>query len=403
MRRSHIATMLVCWLLITAVDARSQFVSETVYRAITAADQLAEKNRAEEALDKLREILGKSTLSLYERSVLNRMAGVIYANSGKDAEAAGYFEQVLHDAQLPEDLLRQTRYHLAYIYTQQEKYSDVLPLLEPAAQRQPELTAEESFILAFAYLGLEQASRALPWAERTLQLSDDAELPEHYLNLAINTNLMLERHLRAEELLDQAVRRYPGSTNYWRQLVAVRLELREETQALATMELGYLQGALAQPQDLTSLAHLYLQKDMPYQAAGIFQQLINRGDNEDGELHRWLAIALEQAREYASAIPHLAKAAQASKDGQLFLQLARLHVELEDWTAASRTIARALAKGHLKNPAGARLLQGIIHVQLNEIAAAERSFLYCLDFKETREQALQWLESLGHIQAENSN
>ncbi len=402
MRGGYAVWLIVLWIAVTDVDARSKFVSESVYRSVTEADQLIAKNRETEALGKLQRLLKRNTLKDYERSVIYRVIGIIYTNLGKDVEATDYFERVLRDAQLSETLLRRTRHHLAHVYVQQENYAAVLTLLSPVIQSQQEPTAQESFFLAFAYFELEQTEQSLLWAERALKLMNEMKPPEHYLSLAINSNLTHKHYSRAAELLDRVVYHYPNRSGYWRQLVAVRLELDDEARALAAMELGYLQGVLVETHDLKRLANLYLQQNLPYQSARIFQKLLRGGNDEDYRLHEWLAMALRQAREYASAIPYLVKAAEISGDGKLFLYLAHLYAEQEDWTAALQAVSQAIDKNNLPNSADARLLQGIIQVQLNQFDSAEQNFLYCLGFDKNRKQALRWLESLSNMRASRS-
>ena len=235
---------------------------------------------------------------------------------------------------------------------------------------------------------------ALDWAERGLRVHP-APAENHYA-LASGLNLQLERWARARELLAEMVRLFPAKAIYWRQLVAASLSMDDEEQALVASELGYRRGLLREGDDVLRLARLYLYHEFPHKAARLLARGMDDGVVEaTTDNYELLASAWINAREHARAIAPLQKAAQRADDGKLFLRLARLWVEDEDWPRAHQSLEQALERGGLDDEPGARLLHGIVLAKRNRTAEAKAEFNYCLGFQATKTEATRWLEYIA--------
>lgn len=87
------------------------------------------------------------------------------------------------------------------------------------------------------------------------------------------------------------------------------------------------------------------------QARALLEQAVRR-DPRDSEVRRRLARLLADAGEVEAALPHAAAAAEASSDDpEPWVRLAELQMAREDWTAAEKSLDRAVARDARHVPA----------------------------------------------------
>jgi tetratricopeptide (TPR) repeat protein len=106
----------------------------------------------------------------------------------------------------------------------------------------------------------------------------------------------------------------------------------------------------------------------------------------------WIA-----AREYEAAVDPLERAASLSDDGELYVRLAQVHVQRENWDGATGALRKALEKGHLDQTGDAHLLMGIALYSDKKTSEARRWFASASDFESSAKEARVWL---GHIDQE---
>jgi len=391
-RRCLAALLAAAWCAAPAQAA--WLLSQKVYDAVAAAAAQVEDGKHAAARASLEKLAARGSLNPYERAVVGQQLGAIASARGDYREAAAHFETALAADGLPQAFESQLRYNTAQMYLALDRAADALALLKPLFDGDAEPPPESYFSMASALHYLDRDSEALEWAEKGLR-GHPSPAEGHYA-LVSGLNLRLQRWRRARELLDAIIRRFPGKALYWRQLAAVWMELGDDKQALVVSELGHRRGVLAEGRDVLQLARLYLYHDFPHKAAHLLQRGLDDGVVA-GKAAHWelLASAWSNAREHARAVAPLQKAAQLSGTGELFLRLARLRVEDEDWPRARESLAAALKRGGLADEPGARLLNGIVLAKLNRTAEAEAEFSHCLKFKTTRADATRWLEYLG--------
>jgi len=93
----------------------------------------------------------------------------------------------------------------------------------------------------------------------------------------------------------------------------------------------------------------------------------------------------------------LAEAARMSDNGDLYVKLAQVHLEREDWSKAREALEAAVDKGDLTDPGNAHLLLGVSHYNSGKLSAAERSFLEASNHDRQRKSAKRWIK---HIRQE---
>jgi tetratricopeptide (TPR) repeat protein len=152
---------------------------------------------------------------------------------------------------------------------------------------------------------------------------------------------------------------------------------------------------LDQDQELRRLARSALYHDMPYQAAQVLEKGLAEGKvATDAEAFELLANAWIAAREYDRSLQPLEKAAELSKRGNLYVRLAQLYMQREDWKSATGALQRALEKGGLEDRGNAELLLGICYYNDRRVEQARDSFARARQHAATRDAAQRWIRYL---------
>jgi tetratricopeptide (TPR) repeat protein len=116
----------------------------------------------------------------------------------------------------------------------------------------------------------------------------------------------------------------------------------------------------------------------------------------DDEADNWelLGNAWLQAREYDRVIAPLGRAAMLSEDGDLYVRLAQVHMERDEFSEALAALEKAFAKGGLDEPGSAYLLLGITHSGAKRYTSARNAFNEAHKYEKSRKAARQWI---GHV------
>jgi len=371
------------------VEATRQWAYQRLQRAHEA---LAEEryDQALAALDEMQRNDG--ALNASERAMMHQTYGYAHASLGRHREAAAAFEAALASDALPDAGRVNVRYNLAQLYVVLERYDDAIGLFRTWLAEEPDPPAEAHYMVAVAYLQTGRAGDALPHAREAVRKRPEA--PQGWLQLLLS--LLIERRLYTEAvpLLERLIAIEPKKA-YWTQLSAVHSELGQPTQALAALEGAYAQGLLTSERELTTLAQLRLHAGVPYKAARLLAAELDAGRvAPDAASWRLLADAWLIARERDEALAPLGRAAERSGDGALYLRLAQIHLDREEWEPARDALTKALAKGKLDERGTVYLLLGAAHANLQDWAAARAAFESAAAFGDTRESARQWLASI---------
>ena len=191
--------------------------------------------------------------------------------------------------------------------------------------------------------------------------------------------------------------RFPKK-QYWIQLSLIYGAKEDHEISLAVQQMAYDQGLLTEDKELRRLARSYLYRDLPYPAAKVLESEIKGGRIEgDSDAHELLANSWIAAREFDRSLPPLQKAADLSEDGNLYVRLAQVHMQREEWGEAAQKLEAALEKGELKDRGNAVLLAGIAHYNDSQAGRARSYFARARGFESTRAEANRWI---AHLAAE---
>lgn len=406
--RRVVALLCVAFFALGATDAMGQgrdkpkpqtkkvkSVGKWAYKRLNAAHEALAEEKYGPALEELGEMKGNSKLNEHEQALMWQTYGYVYSAQGKYKQSVDAFEKCLALGGLPEVAQLNTMYNLAQLYVVRENYkkaADTFQKWFAVAQNPP---AEAHYMYAIPLLQLGRKKQALEQAELALQKAKSPKEP--WLQLALSLYFENKRYKDAARILEILVARFPKK-QYWLQLSAVYSEMDQHKKALGALEMAYLQGMLNDDRELTNLAQLYLFNEVPYKAARVLEKGMADGKvKASAQTWELLANAWLNAREREKAMRPLEKAAAASSKGQLYLRLAQVQIDREQWGAARSSLSKALAKGGLPDRGAAQFLLGIAAVSDAQWEEARAAFELSAKYDERKQASLEWL---AHIEQE---
>jgi len=372
---------------------RVQGVRPWAYKRLERAHAaLGEANYAacHEALRELQD--NASRLNDHERALTWQTLGYVQASEEDYAGAATSFEHSLEGDGLPEAAKNDVRYNLAQLYVILKRYDDALATFHVWFESVEDPPASAHYLLAMTYMQVNQPAKALPHARTAVQESDEPR--ESWLQLLLSLLIEQSEFREALPVVQELVARFPKKT-YWLQLSAVHSRLGQHRKALGALEAAYDQGLLTESTEITRLAQLYLYNGVPYRAAEVLEAAFEAKTVEQtAETWELVANALLQARERTRALGPLSNAARLSGDGEIYVRLAQVQLDQEQWGDARTSLTAALRKGGLKDPGQAHLLLGIANASEERWDDARRAFTAAKGYEGTKDVAAQWLASV---------
>jgi tetratricopeptide (TPR) repeat protein len=248
-------------------------------------------------------------------------------------------------------------------------------------------------VMATAYYQMEQYKDILPPVQKAIDLyQEQGKGPkEQWLLLQRVAYWELDDFKNVKNVLEKLVVGWPKK-EYWTQLSGVYFELKDEPRQLAAYEAAYDQGLLVSSAELTQMAQLFMQGDVPYKGAKVLEKGLAAGQIEKNERNlRLLSQAWQLAQEDRKAIPPLQEAAAMSSNGDLYARLAQSYLNLGDDKPCIEASNKAISKGGIKNPGNAYLVLGMCQFDTGALSSAKASFRKALQYQKSAQNATSWI------------
>ncbi|WOJ93097.1 tetratricopeptide repeat protein [Congregibacter variabilis] len=367
-------------------------ISEKTFKAleeaqvfIDAEDYLA----AQEVLAKLRE----RKLSSYEEAHALNLISYIWYEQGDLTRANDSYLEALALDELPDSMMVTLLLSVAQINLADERYADAEQHLLNLMTFADETKASNQVLLAAALMGQKRYEDALSPLEAAINSSLETENKpqENWLSMLASVHYERNDYVAMRETMSMMVELYPREQHIMN-LAALHGQLGEQGRQLALIEALLDDGRLHRPSNLNLIANLYLGEELPYKAADLLEREMAAGRMERNLNNlELLSQAWLLSLEYERAIEPLSEAAKLSESGELYLRLARLHMDAYRFEAAEEAASEALQKGSLRQEGHAWLLRGMAAVQLKNYSGARKRFEKAASFEETDKYANQWL------------
>ena len=229
------------------------------------------------------------------------------------------------------------------------------------------------YLLAVAYYQMEDFARALPPAQKAIEL---AEMPqESWLQLLLALYIQKEQFNDAIPLLVRLVETAPDKKTYWMQLSSIYGQVEDYPNALAIMQLAYDAGLVTEDAEIRRLADLLLFNDVPYRGGQVLEDAIQKGAvTLDDKVYEKLANCWVAAGELDKAIEPLHEVASSRARGRCSSVSARSTSSARIGKLPKQRSSAASAKASSRIPAAAQLLMGIAFFNEKKLADARPWF-----------------------------
>ena len=258
---------------------------------------------------------------------------------------------------MPDEDRADVLFQVAQIQGSQQRWKEMIASLNNSFETVETPNSVGYYLLAMAYYQLQEYDKALAPAQKAVEI---AETPAG-LAAAVIVDPPDEQAVRPGNAraapADHPVSEPP------QELLAELSSLygvqEKPDKALVVLELANRKGVLTDDRDVRRLAPL-LFNEIPIRAAQVIEQGVkDKRLQEDAETFEMLSNSFILAREVHKAEAPLARAAELSPNGKLYVRLAQVRLLQENWNDAATALRQALAKGGLANwqrrrPAAAR-------------------------------------------------
>lgn len=367
---------------------------DRVYSQLARAQKLADEGDKISGFDVLDEVKDRiDSLNSYERAMLWNFYGFMYYGNDDTASAIFSFENVVREEAIPESLYLSTLYSLSQLAMQQNNYAQALIYLNQwQASNSKKLTSGQHLLFAQVFYQDKQYSSCISHIDEAIDLAASKnETPaENWLILQRAAYYELEQPKQVVKVIEQLVRYY-NKPEYWVQLSGMYGEIGEEKKQLAVMEAAWQNNFITKPNDIITLVQLYLFHNVPYKAASLLNDAIDKGLVTAQEKYfNLLAQAYLMAKEDEKAIPVLQQAADIAETGIFDAQLAQAYLNTEHWQLAQQSAKKALSRGGLVATGNMHLVIGMAQFNLQNYDQALTALTDAIKFSETEKVAKQW-------------
>lgn len=373
-------------------------MSEGTYRRLERIHKLMADNKNDEALQKLKEMLGNVSGD-YEKAMVYQTEGFLHAQLNNYKKAISVFEEALKlDAlpQLPYEQMSFTVAQLMYADGQIEKA--VSRLERYMADAVNPVPADAHIMLASAYLERKRYEAALSQVDQAMAKTPNPK--ESWLQLKLAIHFELKQYPACAEVLVRLLGVAPAKEDYWKQLSSVLFEVQKDKESLAVLALAERMGFIDEDREIRNLANVYMLMEIPYKAGMVLQRGFDANKiKEDEKVLTLAADAWILSREYGRAEKALLRAAEAVDKGDIYYRLGQIYVEEEQWKKAVDSLQKAQKKGVTKEATTAYLL-GISAFQLGDRELARKSLQDALKDDDLRKSVRQWLSHIDESEAE---
>ncbi len=388
MARFLLAILIGCMLL----EASSSLKLKT-YESITKAQELMEAKKYAEAKLELDEYYQKIQDIAYDRAYMQTYYGYLYILKERYDLALESYRKAYDAAVLPEDMQQNLLYNLAQLYMSSEAYAKGIEALEQWMQKAKSISDNDYIMMAQGYVQLKRYPDALSYVKKAIAQSDTAH--ENYYQMLFFLQYEVGDIDSAISTMRQMIGLFKANKTYWMQLSGVYAQKQNDGAALCALDIAYREGLLETPEEHLQLVSMKRSLNMPYDAAKLLEEMLKNEQIVSDKKHlKLLGDTWIQAREYQNAIAAYLKAAKQAKEGTIYMDIARLYVDAQQYKDALNMTDKALAKG-LKSEGEAYFIKALALFEQKKVIEAKKAFEQAAKDPLQHKRASEWIKYLS--------
>ncbi len=363
-------------------------MSESVFKKLAEAQELIDLKDFNGALAVLDSALTKRSINANEIGQVQNMRGFVFFSREDYRSAIGAYKKVVAQGEdIPEGLETTTLYTLAQLSFVTENYNDALRYMETWITKANNPGPDPHIFMGQVYYQMKNFPKAIVQIEQGISKARERGtlVKENWWSLLNYLYYEQENWPKVLEILETLVKQFP-KRDYWVRLAGIHGQQGNEKKQLWTLEAAYHAGYLERERDLTNLAGLLMQAEVPYRAGRVMEKgfkdkIIERTDKN----LRSMGQAWQLSQEVDKAIPVFLEAAKLSDDGKIYDRLANLYLEDDKFGSCVSAANDALKKGGLRKKQVTHLVKGMCLYNQEKLNTARKSFASCRDLARSAE------------------
>lgn len=372
---------------------QAQAVSKEVFDRIQKAQEMIDEDDNAGALKLLNSLLGKKGITEYEQQNVLNYIGFVNYNIENIPAAIDAYEKMIAIPSIEEQIKKQTIYTLAQLSTMQEQYDKALGLLDQYFVLETNPPPDAYILQAQTLYQVAKYAEMVPAIESAITTAERRELAvkEDWYVLLNFAYFQQENYEKVRDIQKILLVNWPKK-RYWFSLAGAYTELGEDLNLMAAYDAAHTQGLLEKESELTTMAQLYMQHEVPYKAGALLEREMESGRVEkSAKNYRLLSQAWTLAQEDEKSIPALQAAAKMSTDGELNLRLGNAHLNLGEYGECVAAITEGVRKGGIKSPDNAQISLGMCLYNQKKYKESIAAFREAGKTSRSRRISQQWV------------
>ncbi len=377
-------------------------MSEATFKKLSQAQELVDLKDYQGAIKVLNDMLNsrRRRLNGNEIGQVHNMLGFVYFSMDNYVKAIEMYRIVASQGDdVPEGLEVTTLYTLAQLSFVVERYRDALRYMETWISKADNPGPEPHIFMGQVYYQMEDYLKSIDQIEQGIEVAQErgTAVKENWWALLNYLYFERENWPKVLEILEILVKDFP-KRDYWIRLAGIHGQEGNEREQVGSMEAAHVAGFLTRERDLTNLAGLLMQAEVPFRAAVVLDAGLEEGVIEETASNlRSLGQAWQLAQETKKAIPVFEAAAKLSDDGRIYERLAQLYLDNDEFPKCVRAAGRAIDKGGLRKVQSTYVVRGMCEYNRDRLTPARKSFVSCrnesrrVDDDSNRRICQQWI------------
>ena len=372
---------------------QAQAVSKEVYEKILQAQEMVDVKEYQPALRLLNNLYNPDKLTEYEQANVLNYLGYVHYNMDNMRDAIATYKKLLAIPTLEPQMAKQTTFTMAQLLTVEDRYEEALSTIDKwfTLELNP---APEPFILKAQILyNLNRYQAMIQPIENAMQVAEKRGLPakEDWYTLLNFAYFSTENYSKVRDIQMTLLQTWPKK-RYWISLAGAYTELGEDEKLIYAYDAAFTQGMLEKENEFVTMAQLFLQAEVPYNAAKLMQEKIDAGIVKKTEKnYRLLSQAWMLSMEDEKAIPALKSAATLAAHGELDARLANTYLNVGDYDNCVKSARTAARKGGLKSPDNIQISLGMCLYNQRKYGESKTAFREAAKVPRSQRTSNQWI------------
>ena len=312
-----------------------------------------EGNEAE-VLALANELMASEKASPYDKSVSAQLAAQAAYNTDDSNGAKDYAKKVLDFNGLDNNNHFGTMFFLAQLYMQDDQYTEALATIDRFLSETKSQRPEELVVKGNILYRMERYQDAIPLLKQAVESTPEPK--NEWLQLLMASYAEAGQNAEAVKLAESLAAKNPSDKKAQMNLASVYVQADQTDKAAGVMEKLRASGQLTEEREYKQLYSMYANMDgKEKEVISVINEGLQKGALKPDDYQ--VNLALAQSYYYSEQIPQAIeawrKAAPLSKDGETYLNLARVLWQENRIPEAKEAAKAGLAKG-LKKPEDAK-------------------------------------------------